>query len=39
MGKHLHPDIELFPLELAGRGDRINIALYHTLKEAVKDAG
>lgn len=35
--KHLHPDIELFPLELAGRGHRINIAPYHTLEEAVRD--
>jgi medium-chain acyl-[acyl-carrier-protein] hydrolase len=35
--KHLHPDIKLRPIELAGRGHRILDALYRDGKSAVED--
>ncbi|WP_270171075.1 thioesterase II family protein [Paenibacillus sp. SYP-B4298] len=35
--KHLHPDIELIAVELAGRGGRAREAFYPDFREAVKD--
>ncbi len=35
--RYIHPDIELYPVELAGRGHRINLPLYNTLNDAVND--
>ena len=36
--KYLKPDIELIPVELSGRGRRINESGYETLDDAVDDA-
>ncbi len=35
--KFLHSNIELFPVELAGRGKRYNDFLYNTIDDAVED--
>ena len=35
--KYLHPDIELFPIELSGRGRRMRAPLYNNIGEAVDD--
>lgn len=35
--KHLHERIELFPVELAGRGKRFNEPYYQNMDEAVED--
>ncbi|WP_270344372.1 thioesterase II family protein [Bacillus mobilis] len=35
--KHLHPSIQLIPIELRGRGKRFDENFYETLKEAVDD--
>lgn len=35
--KHLHPSIELYPIELAGRGRRFSECFYSSFEEAVED--
>jgi len=35
--KHLNSNIELFPMELAGRGNRLNEPYYASMEEAVDD--